>query len=172
MKLAQREKNFIAAAACIVAAALLLQFVVMPVVDNRRRMQRGIEAKTEALRTMASLSGEYTRFQEDDLGTKQRLAGRQKNFTLFSYLEKAAGETGVKKHIKYMKPSASTVRGPFKESLVEMKLEKVTLRQLTGYLRKIESPHDIVSIRRISIQTAKEEGGYLDAVLQVLTLDN
>ena len=172
MKLAQREKNFIAAAACIVVAALLFQLVVSPVIDNRRRMRRGIEAKREALRTIATLSGEYTRFQEDALGTKQRLAGRQKNFTLFSYLEKAAGEAAVKKHIKYMKPSASTVRGPFKESLVEMKLEKVTLQQLTGYLQKVESPQDIVSIRRISVQSGKGEDGYLDAVLQVLTLDN
>jgi len=172
MKLAQREKNLIAAAVCIVVAALLLQLVVLPVIDNRRRMQRGIEAKSEALRTIATLSGEYTRFQEDALGTKQRLAERQKNFTLFSYLEKAAGEAAVKKHIKYMKPSASTVRGPFKESMVEMKLEKVTLQQLTGYLQKIESSADIVSIRRISIQSGKGEDGYLDAVLQVLTPSN
>jgi general secretion pathway protein M len=172
MKFAQREKNLIAAAACIVMAALLFQLVVFPFIDNRRRMQRGIEAKTEALRTIATLSSEYTRLQEDAVGTKQRLAARQKNFTLFSYLEKAAGEAAVKKNIKYMKPSASTVRGPFKESLVEMKLEKVTLQQLTGYLQKIESPQDIVSIRRISIQSGKEEDGYLDAVLQVLTLDN
>jgi general secretion pathway protein M len=172
MKLAQREKNFIAAAACVVAGALLLQLVVLPVIDNRSHMQRGIEAKSEALRTMVTLSGEYTRFQEDARGTKKRLAGRQKNFTLFSYLEKAAGEAAVKKHIKYMKPSASTVKGPFKESLVEMKLEKVTLQQLTGYLQKIESPQDIVSIRRISVQSGKGEDGYLDAVLQVLTLSN
>ncbi len=153
-------------------AALLFQLVVSPVIDNRRRMRRGIEAKREALRTIATLSGEYTRFQEDALGTKQRLAGRQKNFTLFSYLEKAAGEAAVKKHIKYMKPSASSARGPFKESLVEMKLEKVTLQQLTGYLQKVESPQDIVSIRRISVQSGKGEDGYLDAVLQVLTLSN
>jgi hypothetical protein len=51
-------------------------------------------------------------------------------------------------------------------------LEKVTLQQLTGYLQKIESPQDIVSIRRISVQSGKGEDGYLDAVLQVLTLSN
>jgi len=172
MKLAQREKNLIAAATCVVVVALLLQLVVFPLIDNRRRVQRGIEAKTEALRTMATLSDDYARLQEDALGTKQRLAGRQKNFTLFSYLEKAAGEAAVKKQIKYMKPSASSVKGPFKESLVEMKLERVTLKQLTGYLQKIESPQDLVSIRRISIQSSKGEDGYLDAVLQVLTLSN
>ena len=153
-------------------SALLFQFVISPFIEARQRMQRGIVAKTEALRTISALSGEYKTFQEDALGTKQRLASREKNFTLFSYLEKAAGEAAVKKHIKYMKPSAATVRGPFKESLVEMKLERVTLQQLTGYLQKIESPTEIVSIRRISIQANKEEADYLDAILQVSTLSN
>jgi len=40
---------------------------------------------------------------------------------------------------------------------------------LTDYLKRIESPADLVGIRRISIQTNKNESGYLDAVLQVMT---
>jgi hypothetical protein len=59
--------------------------------------------------------------------------------------------------------------GPFKESLVEMKLEKITLGQMVGYLKLIESPGKLVSIKRISIQTNKKETQYLDAILQVLT---
>ena len=153
-------------------SALLFQFVFFPFAEARQRMQRGIAARMEALRTISALSAEYKTFQDDALGTKQRLANREKNFTLFSYLEKAAGESAVKNHIKYMKPSASNALGPFKESLVEMKLEQVTLQQLTGYLQKIESPTEIVSIRRISIQSSKGEAGYLDAVLQVSTLSN
>jgi general secretion pathway protein M len=172
MKLAQREKYLITGAACLVVSALLFQFAISPFIEARQRMQRGISAKTEALRTISGLSAEYKTFQEDALGTNQRLASRQKNFTLFSYLEQAAGEAAVKKNISYMKPSATTPRGPFKESLVEMKLERVTLQQLTGYLQKIESPIEIVSIRRISIQANKGEADYLDAILQVSTLGN
>jgi len=172
MRLAQREKYLVIGATCLVVSALLFQFLISPLLDARQRMQRGIAAKTEALRTISALSGEYKTFQQDALGTKERLARREKTFTLFSYLEKAAGESAVKKHIKYMKPSASTVQGPFKESLVEMKLEMVTLQQLTSYLQKIESPTEIVRIRRISIQANKEEAVYLDAILQVSTLSN
>jgi general secretion pathway protein M len=172
MKLAQREKYLITGAACLVVLALVFHFVIFPFIESRQRMQRGIAAKTKTLRTISALSAEYKTFQEDALETKQRLASRQKNYTLFSYLEKAAGESAVKKHIKYMKPSASTARGPFKESLVEMKLERVTLQQLIGYLQEIESPTEIVSIRRISIQSNKGEPAYLDAVLQVATLSN
>jgi general secretion pathway protein M len=169
MKLAQREKRLITAAASVIGMALLLQLVIFPLLDKRERLLRGIDAKQEALQEMASLSAEYGRFTEDALGAKERLARRQKNFTLFSYLEKAAGSTDIKTHIKYMKPSESTGKGPFTESLVEIKLERVSLGQLTGYLQQIESPENVVSVRRISIQPNKADTGFLDAVIQVLT---
>jgi hypothetical protein len=53
--------------------------------------------------------------------------------------------------------------------MVEMKLEGITLNQLVGYLYRIESAENIVSIKRISIQENKKESGYLDTILQVLT---
>jgi len=43
------------------------------------------------------------------------------------------------------------------------------LQQLIGYLYRIESPDDAVSIKRISIDENKRESGSLDAILQVLT---
>jgi hypothetical protein len=50
-----------------------------------------------------------------------------------------------------------------------MKLEQITLKQLVDYLYRIESPEQLISIKRISIKENKGESGYLDAVLQVLT---
>ena len=69
-----------------------------------------------------------------------------------------------------MKPSTSKGTGPYKESIVEMKLETVTMKQLVRYLERIESPQNVVNTKRISIKGNKKEAGYLDVVLQVLTL--
>ena len=93
--------------------------------------------------------------------------GRYK--TLGQTLDDAAGEAQVKTYIKYMKPSTPVSTGPFKESMVEMKLEALTLQQLVGYLYLIESPGDLVSIKRLSVNENKKEEGYLDAIVQVLT---
>ena len=169
MNLAQREKRLITAAVSVIGVVLLLQVIIFPFMERRERSLRKIEAKQDALQEMVSLSAEYSRFTKDALGARERLAGRQKNFTLFSFLEKAAGSTNIKTHIKYMKPSESSGKGPFTESLVEMKLERVSLEQLAGYLQRIESPKDVVSVRRISIQSNKADTGFLDAVIQVLT---
>jgi len=169
MKLARREKYFAATAACSIVIFLLFQFLIFPFFEKRERLQRGVKAKEEGLKEIIRLSAKYTAYKRDSQGIQQLLAKRKKGFTLFAFLERAAGEARVKENIEYMKPSTSKGTGPFKESMVEMKLEAVTLNQLTGYLYRIESPEDLISIKRISIKQNRKEAGYLDAVLQALT---
>jgi len=169
MQLAKREKYLIALAVTVVAAALIIQLVIMPFFDRLERYRNNVSVKQENLEQMVALRREYLLLQQDSDTLAQRLTMRPKSFTLFSFLEKAAGDSGVKGNIKSMKPSASIGKGPFKESLVEMKLEKVTLGQMVGYLKLIESPENLVSIKRISIQSNKKETQFLDVVLQVLT---
>ena len=168
MKLARREKFLVLIAACSVAIFCILQFLVFPFFDKRRRMQRGITTKEQGLKEIVRLGSELGAYQKGSRGVQQSLAGR-KGFTLFSFLEKAAGEAEVKARIKYMKPSSSSGTGPFKESMVEMKLEAITLQELVGYLYRIESPDDLVNIKRISVSENKKEQGYLDSILQVIT---
>ena len=169
MQLAKREKYLIFLAVIVIVLALVIQFVIMPFVEKRERYNNNVATKQKNLQEMVQLRQEYVALQQGSDVLAQRLANRTTSFTLFSFLEKAAGDAGVKENIKYMKPSASTGKGPFKESLVEMKLERITLGQMVGYLQLIESPDMLVSIKRISIQSNKKETQYLDAILQVLT---
>jgi general secretion pathway protein M len=169
MQLAKREKYLIALAVIVIISALVIQFVIMPFWENRERLKNNVTVKQNNLEQMVALRRQYLLLQKDSNTLAQRLTSRPQKFTLFSFLEKAAGDAGVKDNIKSMKPSASTGKGPFKESLVEMKLERITLGQMVGYLKLIESPENLVSIKRLSIQANKKETQFLDVVLQVLT---
>jgi len=169
MQLAKREKYLIALAVIVIISALVIQFVIMPFWENRERLKNNVTVKQNNLEQMVALRRQYLLLQKDSNTLAQRLTSRPQKFTLFSFLEKAAGGAGVKDNIKSMKPSASTGKGPFKESLVEMKLERITLGQMVGYLKLIESPENLVSIKRLSIQANKKETQFLDVVLQVLT---
>ena len=172
MQLAKREKYLIALMVAFVAVAVLIQLIVVPFLEGRDRMQSGVVGKEKNLQEIVRLRQEYQALKQDSETLSQKLSRRPGSFTLFSFLEKAAGKAGVKNNIKYMKPSASTGKGPFKESLVEMKLERITLKQMVDYLKLIESPDDIVSVKRISIQSNKKETQYLDVILQVLTFSS
>jgi general secretion pathway protein M len=169
MQLAKREKYLIALAVIVIVLGVVIQLAIMPFWEKRDQLKSSATGKQNNLQQMLALSQEYLLLQQDSDTLAQRLTNRSKSFTLFSFLEKAAGDAGVKENIKYMKPSASTGVGPFKESLVEMKLERITLGQMVGYLKLIESPDKLVSIKRVSIQSNKKETQFLDAILQVLT---
>jgi len=169
MKFARREKYFISAAAVFIGIFCLLQFLIFPFFEARRRVQRGVTAKEDGLREIVQLSSEYNRYRKSTQGIQQVIAKRRKGFTLFSFLENKAGEAGIKTYIKYMKPSISKGAGPYQESLVEIKVEEITLHQLIDYLYRIESPDNVVSIKRISIKENKKKSGRLDAILQIVT---
>jgi general secretion pathway protein M len=171
MKLGRREKILVSLAACCVAVFVLFQFIIFPFFDRREAIERGIDAKRDGLKEIVRLRGEYESYKRGADGIQRYLRSRMKSFTLFSFLEQAAGKARVKDHIKYMKPSASLSNGRIKESMVEMKLDKISLKQLVDYLYLIESPENVVSIKRISIKDSKSAPGYLDAVMQVLTID-
>ena len=171
MKLARREKFFVMAAVLFIAIFFLFQFLIFPFFTAKRKIQKGVQAKENALKEMVVLISEFKRYKNDSQGIKKVLGHRKRGFSLFSFLEKAAGDADVKEHIKYMKPSTSVGPDPYKESLVEIKLELVTLKQIIDYLYKIESTDNVVIVKRFSANENKKKTGYLNAILQVLTFE-
>ena len=69
-----------------------------------------------------------------------------------------------------MKPSDASGEGELQQVMVEMKLKAITLRQLVAFLERIESPVNIVELKRISIQKNKKEEDTLDVIMQVVSL--
>ena len=170
MKLGRREKYLVILAACCLVVFLLFQFFFFPLLEKRQRMKKAIQAKEEALKEVVTLSAKYRSYKTGSRGARNILARRKVGFTLFSFLERAAGEALVKGHIKYMRPSVLKGTGPYEETMVEMKLEGISLGRLVDYLYRIESPQNVVGIKSISIKENKGAPGSLDAILQVLTL--
>jgi general secretion pathway protein M len=99
------------------------------------------------------------------------LDGREENFTLFSFLDRLAGESGVKDSITYMKPSTEeSEQGNRRLSLVEVKLEAVSLESLVSYIYMIETSRSMVFVKRLSISRQEKDIGGVDAVMQVVTV--
>jgi len=171
IKLAKREKYFVSIAACLIVVFFMFQLLIFPFLKERERFSKGIKTREEGLREITALSAEYQEYKNYSESMETVLAKRKEGFTLFSFLENAAGEAQVKEHINYMKPSSSKGKGPYQELMVEMKLEGITIDQLIDYLYLIEDPVELIFIKRISISDSKREEGYLDSVLQVMTFE-
>ncbi len=172
IKLSKREKYSIYLIAGFICLFVFFQFILFPFIDERDRLKRAIKVKTKILKEMIVLKSEYDMINKKSDLSKNLIAKRKKGFTLFSFLDKNTGEAGIKDHISYMKPSSSVQKNSkYKISLVEMKLQAITLEQLTTYLYKIETSNNNVFIKRISITKTGKQEQFINAVLHVETIE-
>ena len=134
-------------------------------------MDKSLIRKTEDLKEMNALKAEYAAMELATDRSKSALKNRKANFTLFSYLEDMSGKAGVKDNISYMKPSSTTQKnGSYKLSVVEMKLQSISLNQLVTFLHKVETTEKSVSVSRLAV-TKEAKTKMISAVLKIETLE-
>jgi general secretion pathway protein M len=172
IKLNKREQISVAAAGAAVVIFLLLQFLVFPFMDKSDRLTRTIATRQQELTQITAMQIQYLETADKADAMQRRLKTRRRGFTLFSFLETLAGQTGVKTQIAYMKPSNTLVKDTnYRISSVEMKLQDVTMPQLLAYLHGIETSRDMISIKRLSISKGEKNKDLLNTVFQVETLE-
>jgi hypothetical protein len=59
--------------------------------------------------------------------------------------------------------------GAYEETAVEVRLEKLTMKQLADFLYLVEAPAEMIFIGKASIAKMKESPDYLAASLQIFT---
>ncbi len=149
---------------------VLIQFILFPLLDKRKKLNRSIAAKQTSLIEMREMQSAWVQLSHQNNTLEQRVSRRSADFGLFAFLEGQAAGAGVKEAIDYMKPSDASGEGELQQVMVEMKLKAITLRQIVAFLERIESPVNIVELKRISIQKNKKEEGTLDVIMQVVSL--
>ncbi len=165
-----RERRIVAVAAALLVVLLVLQVLIFPVVDKRSQLRRQITTKTLNLHDMQALKIEYETLTRSVRDTANDLQRRSKGFTLFSYLDALAGRSGIKQNIVYMKPSTTQLKNsPYALSIVEVKIQSLTMGQLIDFLHGIENGKDRAWIRRMSIAKDDSNTGLITSVLHVET---
>lgn len=171
LNLQQREKIIVMIAGGVIAVLIVLQLTIFPVIDRRDRLREQIHTQTDALEQMYDLKREYDTLTHFTRNMERQLKQQPKDFTLFSFTDRLAGQSGLKQNIEYMKPSSSNLKNsPYTLSIVEIKLTSLTMLQLTTFLHGIEDPSKIVWVKRLSITKDEKKEGLISAVVQVETL--
>ena len=117
-KFSRREKYSILAVSGLIFCIAFFQLVVSPIIEKRDRLARNISVKTRVLEDIIALSQEYKAVKKWADFSKERIIKRDKNFSLFSFLDHLADKAKIKKNITYMKPSTKAKNSlPTAESL-------------------------------------------------------
>ena len=172
MRMSKRERAAIWAGVAFIIIFVLFRLVIFPFMDQRERIERVLDANMKNLAEIRTLKAEFEALNRRTDTSKFRFEKRSKGFTLFSFLDRLAGEVGIKENIAYMKPSTTVQKeSTYKISMVEMKLNGISMEQITQYLHKIETSKNMVSIKRLSLTKPDEKQQQLNAVLQVQTFE-
>lgn len=169
--LSTREKLVVGGGLAFVVCFLILQLAIVPFLDARSDLRSSIDRKTKELATIKDLQLEHRNLKNEEGTIQARIQQRERGFALFTFLDQQAEKAQVKKQIMYMKPS--TVEGDtgYVETMVELKLQQVSLSALVSFLQLVESEQHVVFIRRISIQESGNVQGELDSILQIVTFE-
>ncbi|MBS0013488.1 MAG: type II secretion system protein M [Desulfobacterales bacterium] len=172
INLNRREKLAVTAGAGFVAVFLVFELLVHPVFEKRSRLRDQLASRQAALVEMVEMYRQHQVIQANAERTQNRYTLRPAGFTLFSFMDRVAGETGVKQYITYMKPSSSTDETTGTTiSYVELKLQDISLNDLISYLFEVETSENMVRVSRLSISKAGETEGLLSVVMQAEAVD-
>lgn len=167
-----REQKIILLGLTFVLVLFIYTFVFDPMLEENALLNRKIDKKSQELTEMVQLRASVTQDRGGMDHIKKIIEQRSKAFSIFAYLEQLATKAEMKDKIIYIKPQRETSVGPFRESLAEIKLEKIDLEELTRFLYQIETSEDLLYIKNMKMKTgksAKDPEG-LDVTLSVGTL--
>ena len=168
----RREKYIIYGAGCLIGLLIIIHFVISPFIENKNQLKRNLQTKKTELEEMRRLQAEYNALKEKLQLSQASIGKREKGFTLYSFMNQLAGQAGIKDRISYMKPTNTVQKNSnFKLSRVEMKLDAVTLEQLTNYLYGIETSKNMVIVKKLSISKKEKNEGLVNVILQVETVE-
>lgn len=166
-KLDAKQRKLVVGTAIFVLFALILELAVFPFWDAKKKLAKSIKANQQKLVEMNKLAAEFEATEATASAIKRMAAVRGADFTLFSYLEKKATEANVRGRIKFMNSSKGAQSGTFEESLVDMRLDRITIKQLADFMYFAESPADLIRVKKISISKMKDTPEYLTVQLQI-----
>jgi len=169
-KLSKQQQLTVAGGGGLVVVMLLVQLVILPFMEAKETVNQSIRKNEKTLAEMILLARDYQVLKRQAGKIQQALARRPQNFSLFSHLEKIAGDAGVKSSIKSINAAKGSISGPYEELPVDIRLEKITLKQGTDFLYLLESPQDLIRIKKIVVTKMPESPEYLSLQVQAVTL--
>ncbi|MDX1762830.1 MAG: type II secretion system protein GspM [bacterium] len=145
--------------------------ILEPMLNNKSLLDRKLALKRADLTEMVRLRSSVAQDRGGMDRIKSIVSQRGKDFSVFAYLEQLASKAEMKNRIVSIKPQRETPVGQFRESLVSVKLDGISMEELTRYLYQIETSEDLLYVKNLQIKKVSAGKGVgMDVTLSVGTL--
>ena len=144
------------------AVILLYAFVIAPLSTDLSRKRDMIPMKEKDLADIRVLKDQYLDMQRR---LQEVQASAAKRGPLLTEIENITKRTNLGGKIVSLKPQAGVQTANFKESIVEIKLENVTLYDIVNYVNQLEKA--TLRIRKLYFKPRFDNPKLLNSTIQV-----
>jgi general secretion pathway protein M len=168
-QLNQRERLFVIAGGLALVLALLYFAIVAPYRSALARFDRQIAVRSAQLQEVKALQGRYLEMQRQ-MSQVERLLGKRRDFSALSFIENLVEQTAGRESLLSMRPQSPETRNEFTIDSVEIKLERLTLKQLLELLVGIEGATSPMQVKNLYLKQRFDDRSLLDATMTVTAL--
>ena len=167
IRLTHREKSLVVAVVVLISAWLLFAFAVKPAIERTETLTRVIAEKQDELQKLRTRSNEYIFLRDSLSNLHTKVASQEQEFELLPFLESLIRECGLVKKVATMKQHVSQLEPKYYETIVEIRLESLKLRQLVDFFWKVESSEVLARIKSLYIKKNLTNTDLLDSVVEI-----
>jgi len=167
-RLNPRERTIVTGGIIVIVVVAVWFLFLSPYFNTMDRLERKIVSLERNV-------SEATQMREQILRLRGQLATagqlRKGGRPLFSQVESLTEQTGVREQLLSMRPQPATVQGDFRQQLVEIRLESISLAQLVKLLHAVEYRSGGVQVKSMRVKPRFEDRSALDVNMVLMSLE-
>ncbi len=170
MKLNRREKKLIATTTAIITLWLLYAFVMAPARARIKTLNRVIPDKIEQYQKLTQLAHRYQQVSSKIAEIKQKISSEPATFELLPFVEQTIEKCKLSNNRTTMTQQNQPLNDNYTQTIVSLKLNGITLRQIVGFLTQLTSHRPYITIKSLQLKKNATSPDTLNAYIQIATI--
>ncbi len=164
-----RERLFVFVGGVLLLLVLVYLVLLMPYRQALNALDNQIASRTLQLQEVNRLRADYLALQQE-VSQVERLLDRQRSFSALTFVENVVGRTAGRENLVSMRPQPTVTNNQFAFESVEVKLEKLALRQVLELLWAVDNADLPVQVKNLYLKQRFDNRSQLDATMTIVAL--
>ena len=170
IRLTRRETWLAVGLGTFVVVWATYAFGISPALERMETLNRVIPEKQSELEQIRARARKYVALRDGIEGLRDKIASQEPTFELLPFVESLVKESDLTKNLKIMKQQPLQLSTDYRETVVEVTMERLTLPQLLDFLMKLQSSDVMANIKTLQIKKNLKDPGLLDSDLEISNL--
>jgi len=165
------EQRIVVGVAFVVGGVLILFMIFLRGYGAVGDLKSQVATQQAELSKVAQFSTGFQQHSRDIKRIQSEIRRRPKTFTLKGFVTDQIGRAGIAQEtVSSIKDEVLPPKGDLQESIVNIKLSKVSLKRLTNLIYSIERSQNVTRVKELHIKLRSDDNRYLDSNLTISTV--